>query len=135
MCLVLSGPKAVAKAFLSHLMDQSYSMREAARIVGINLRTGRRWRNGRHAPSGGRKPLKPLTPVRQEEPASGSSRYLSESERIHLADRLREKATTRQIAAELGRSPSTITREILRNRRPMPRGHFAGVGKLGDILG
>ncbi|MFE4257220.1 IS30 family transposase [Streptomyces sp. NPDC056910] len=46
----------------------------------------------------------------------GPSRYLREDERIHIADRLREKATMRQIAAELGRSPSTISREIRRNR-------------------
>ncbi|MEV6940409.1 IS30 family transposase, partial [Streptomyces sp. NPDC051132] len=47
------------------------------------------------------------------------SRYLGESDRIHIADRLREKATIRQIAAELGRAPSTISREIRRNRHPV----------------
>ncbi len=45
-------------------------------------------------------------------------RYLCEADRIHIADRLREQATVRAIAAELGRSPSTISREILRNRPP-----------------
>lgn len=64
-------------------------------------------------------------PVHQAEPPSRPSRYLGEEERIHIADRLREKASIRQIAAELGRSPSTISREIRRNRRPMPRGGFA----------
>ncbi|GAA3482332.1 hypothetical protein GCM10018966_068640 [Streptomyces yanii] len=29
------------------LMDQGLSSREARRVVGINLRTGKRWRNGR----------------------------------------------------------------------------------------
>ncbi|MFF7234698.1 IS30 family transposase [Streptomyces sioyaensis] len=53
------------------------------------------------------------------------SRYLQEHDRIHIADRLREKASVRQIAAELGRSPSTISREIRRNRRPMPKGGFS----------
>ena len=38
-----------------------------------------------------------------------------EADRIHIADRLREKASIRQIAAELGRSPSTVSREIRRN--------------------
>ncbi|WP_370131806.1 IS30 family transposase [Streptacidiphilus sp. EB103A] len=46
------------------------------------------------------------------------SRYLREDERIHIADRLREKATIRAIAAELGRSPSTVSREIQRNCHP-----------------
>ncbi|MFD9036695.1 IS30 family transposase [Streptomyces sp. NPDC059567] len=42
--------------------------------------------------------------------------HLREDERIHIADRLREKASIRTIAAELGRSPSTISREVQRNR-------------------
>lgn len=113
------------------LMEQGYSTREAARIVGINLRTGKRWRNGWHSPPGGRKAVPPIYPVLGHAPApveklpSAPSRYLQESDRIHIADRLREKASVRQIAAELGRSPSTISREIRRNRRPMPRGGFS----------
>ncbi|MFJ7771887.1 IS30 family transposase [Streptomyces sp. NPDC097107] len=47
--------------------------------------------------------------------SSGPSRYLREEDRIHIADRLRENASIRQIAAELGRSPSTVSREIRRN--------------------
>ncbi|MFB7451339.1 helix-turn-helix domain-containing protein [Streptomyces sp. NPDC056194] len=46
----------------------------------------------------------------------GASLRLGEGERIHIADRLREKASIRTIAAELSRSPSTISREIQRNR-------------------
>ncbi|GGU61250.1 hypothetical protein GCM10010178_61890 [Lentzea flava] len=62
-------------------------------------------------------------PARRDQPEdrqapSASSRYLCEDDRIHIADRLREKATIRQIATELGRSPSTISREIRRNRHP-----------------
>jgi transposase len=41
-------------------MEQGYSTREAARIVGINLRTGKRWRNGRRA-SGGSKAVPPIS--------------------------------------------------------------------------
>ncbi|WP_405498064.1 IS30 family transposase [Streptomyces sp. NBC_00096] len=90
------------------------SSSEACRRVGINLRTGKRWRNGRR-PSGGQKAAAPVRPVL---PPSGASRYLCEADRIHIADRVREKATVRAIAAELGRSPSTISREIRRNRHP-----------------
>jgi transposase, IS30 family len=46
---------------------------------------------------------------------SGPSRYLREAGRIRIADRLPEKASIRQIAAELGRSPSTISRAVRRN--------------------
>jgi IS30 family transposase len=38
-----------------------------------------------------------------------------------IADRLHEKATVRAIAAELGRAPSTVSREIRRNRNPSAR--------------
>ncbi len=58
-------------------------------------------------------------PVRRSAgPSSGVSRYLREDERIYIADRVREKATIRKIARELGRAPSTISREIRRNRHP-----------------
>ncbi|MEV5712203.1 IS30 family transposase [Actinoallomurus sp. NPDC052274] len=93
-------------------MDQGYSSREACRIVGINIRTGKRWRNGRKPTTG----EKGAPPVRVALPPSVSSRFLSQTERIHIADRLREGASLRTIAAELGRSPSTISREVCRNR-------------------
>jgi IS30 family transposase len=65
------------------LMRQGYSNREASRIVGINPRTGKPWRNGRHSPPRG----KPKPPITVEAPASESSRYLREAARIHIADR------------------------------------------------
>ncbi|MFF4249579.1 IS30 family transposase [Streptomyces sp. NPDC001822] len=95
-------------------MQQGLSNKEACRIVGINPKTGRRWRNGRSV-SGRNKAAPPIHAV---VPPSAPSRYLCEADRIHIADRLREKATVRSIAAELGRSPSTVSREIRRNRHP-----------------
>ncbi|MFE8950549.1 IS30 family transposase [Streptomyces sp. NPDC007856] len=126
------GKLTQERAAYFQLMEQGYSTREAARIVGINLRTGKKWRNGHHSPGKGRKAVPPIYPGHghtpeppgPEEPPA-ASRYLQEHERIHIADRLREKASVRQIAAELDRSPSTISREIRRNRRPMPKGGFA----------
>jgi len=96
----------------SQLMQQGLSNKEACRIVGINEKTGRRWRNGRSAD----RRQKAAPPINTVVPPPGLSRYLREEDRIYIADRLREKATIRQIAAELGRSPSTISREICRNR-------------------
>ncbi|MFF2066978.1 IS30 family transposase [Streptomyces sp. NPDC058200] len=92
------------------------SSQEACRIVGINYRTGKKWRNGHHSPGGQRKAV---PPVHKEVLPSGPSRYLREDERILIADRLRERATVRAVAAELGRSPSTVSREIRRNRHPV----------------
>ncbi|MBX9367103.1 helix-turn-helix domain-containing protein, partial [Streptomyces sp. WAC04114] len=98
----------------SRLVQQGYSNTEACRIVGIDRRTGNKWRNGRRAD----RQQKAAPPISAVVPPSGTSRYLREGERIHIADRLREKATVRAIAAELGRSPSTVSREIRRNRHP-----------------
>ncbi|WP_181789706.1 IS30 family transposase [Streptomyces phytophilus] len=92
----------------------------AAQVIGINVRTGKRWRNGRGA-SGKNKAAPPINAVVPPpvEATPAPSRYLGEADRMHIADRLREKATVRAIAAELGRSPSTISREIRRNRHPV----------------
>lgn len=42
--------------------------------------------------------------------------HLSFEERLVLENSLKEKKSLRQIAAFLGRSPSSLQREILRNR-------------------
>ncbi|MFJ5806645.1 IS30 family transposase [Streptomyces sp. NPDC093093] len=110
------------------------SIREASRIVGINRRSGQEWLNGRAervTVTGGNKAIRaavqpvvgaprtfPLNPRRGELRAPAlpvSSRYLSEEERIRLADLRREKKSIRSISATLGRSPSTVSREIRRN--------------------
>ncbi|MER7847430.1 IS30 family transposase [Kitasatospora sp. NPDC096077] len=104
----------------SRLMQQGYTNTEACCIVGITRRTGQKWRHGR----GAEQRQKAAPPIRTVVPPSGDSRYLSEDERIYIADRLRDKATVRAIAAELGRSPSTISREIRRNRTDSTRGQW-----------
>ncbi|MEV6320415.1 helix-turn-helix domain-containing protein [Nocardia sp. NPDC051787] len=62
------GPKKLSRdrAAYFELVRQGYSSREACRIVGINYRTGKRWRNGWHSPPNNRKPV---PPVRREAPA------------------------------------------------------------------
>jgi transposase, IS30 family len=97
------------------LMDQGLGNREACKLVGIHERTGREWRNGR-LPSPGHRPRQPVRAPAA--PSPGPSRYLTEDERIYIADRLRENAGPRQIGRELGRAPSTISRETRRNAHP-----------------
>jgi IS30 family transposase len=106
-------PRERAEYF--RLMDQGYSSAAACRAVGVTRRTGGRWRNGRspEAPRNSRP-----RPARARASAPASGRYLSEDERITIADRLREGASARAIAAGLGRSPSTVSREIRRNAQP-----------------
>jgi IS30 family transposase len=47
-----------------------------------------------------------------------SPRYLSEQERIQIADLLAARMSVRRIAEQLGRARSTISREIRRNSDP-----------------
>jgi IS30 family transposase len=99
------------------LMRQGVSNLEASRIVGIHYRTGRGWRNGRRR-SNDRPAAPPISPVVSQ---ASPSRYLQEKDRIHIANRVRERASIRAIARELGRAPSTISREIRRNGTPHQR--------------
>jgi IS30 family transposase len=104
----------------AQLIAQVVSNSEACRILGINRRTGTRWRFGRDIPASGGRTLH-YPPVISTKAAQISARYLSEEERIAIADRRRAGATVRAIAAELGRSPSTISRELRRNLGPAGR--------------
>lgn len=54
-------------------------------------------------------PVITTPPTRQYSP-----RYLSEDERVHLADLRQEGRTVRDAAALLGRSSSTVSRELRR---------------------
>ena len=108
-------PRERAEYF--RLMDQGYSSAAACRAVGVTIRTGGRWRNGRSAEAPRRRGAPPAG-AGPSSSSPGSGRYLSEDERIAIADRLLEGASMRAIAAELGRSPSTISREVARNAQP-----------------
>ncbi|MGW6159484.1 IS30 family transposase, partial [Streptomyces sp. NPDC055144] len=115
------GPRALVREREEYfrLMDQGLTSYDACRIVGINYRTGKRWRNGRNA-SG---TTRTYPAVRRPLPTQGPSRYLRQDDRLFIADRLQERASVRRIAAELGRSPSTISREIRRNSATDSRGN------------
>ncbi len=97
------------------LMDQGMGNAQACRVVGVNERTGREWRRGR--PEGRVKRSRP--PARETARVDeASSRFLTEDERIVIADRWRAKTTMRAIAVELGRPVSTVSRELKRNAHP-----------------
>jgi len=74
--------------------------RAAARLVGVNYRTAKRW----SAAARHRGELSP--------------RYLTAAERLRIAAELKKGASARKIAAELGRAPSTVARELRRNAQP-----------------
>ena len=92
------------------LMAQGSTLQAACDAVGVDRRTGRHWRQA----TGGRIPRKKPDP---------SGRYLSLEERLQIADLHLAGASVRAIAAELGRPPSTVSRELRRNGpKPSPRG-------------
>ena len=96
------------------LIGQGVSYFEACRVVGINRRTGTRWRLGRTIRNTAGEAVH-YPPVRILTPQERHPRYLSLEERTVIADLRREKRTLREIAAELGRSAGTISRELRRN--------------------
>jgi IS30 family transposase len=87
------------------LMRSGLTNTAACKILGVNRRTGgrirARYRQQTAAPS---------------RPASPPGRYLSLHERLQIADLLRLNYSMRRIAAELGRNPSTVKRELDRHR-------------------
>src|SRR5690348_1953385 len=110
------APQTAKRTEFTRLIAEGLSIAEAVRRVGIHYRTGRRWLRGRtvHLPSGAARHYDPViivkTPV--------SARFLSEDERITIADLRRRGHTLRDIGAQLGRAPSTISRELRRNQAP-----------------
>ena len=111
------APQTAKREQFARLIARGVSNSEACRIVGVNRRTGKRWRHGRTitSSSGARLHYPPVIGARKREI---SPRYLSEDERVRIADLLRAGLGVRGIAAELERSPSTISRELRRNRDP-----------------
>jgi transposase, IS30 family len=110
-------PRTADRTAFARLIAQGVSNSEACRMVGINRRTGTRWRHGRTITNrAGR--ARQYPGVVSTKRRAISPRFLSEDERVVIADRHRAHATVRAIAAELHRSPSTISRELRRNCDP-----------------
>jgi transposase, IS30 family len=107
------------------LIRRGLSNAEACRIVGINRRTGTRWRFGRTILNTAGEPVHYPPVQTRPAPRSRHPRYLSLVERTVIADLHRERRSVREIAAVLGRAPSTVSRELRRNvdhgRRYLPR--------------
>ncbi len=85
------------------LIRQGRTNTAACEAVGVERRQGYRWRKA----AGGRIPAVPR---------AVSGRFLSLAERLAIADLRLAGKGVRDIASELGRSPSTISRELSRNQ-------------------
>jgi transposase-like protein len=109
------APQTAKRELFAALIGRGVSNSQACRIVGINRRTGKRWRHGRTitSSSGRRLHYAPVIDTRKREI---SPRFLPEDERVVIGDRRRAGHSMRAIARELGRDPGTISRELRRNR-------------------
>jgi transposase, IS30 family len=98
----------------ARLIRQGVSNSEACRIVGINRRTGTRWRYGRTIRNTAGGPVH-YPPVSLAAPKERHPRYLSLAERTMIADLRRAGVSVCGIAQQLGRAASTVSRELRRN--------------------
>ncbi len=107
-------PLSEQRAEFVRLIAQGVSNTEARRTLGVNRRTGTRWRFGRSVPSraGG---VREYPPVITKPVVVLSPRFLSEHERAVIAHEHDRGTTVRATAMLLGRSPSTVSRELRRN--------------------
>jgi transposase, IS30 family len=114
-------PLSAKRQRFMELRARGWSIRAAAREVGVSRSSGTSWASGHKTYRNGVvvgfvPPLDPLA-VRQI-----STRYLSQDERIEIGDLRRAGLSMRAIADKLGRAPSTISRELRRNA-PAGRGY------------
>lgn len=100
--------------WFGRLIAQGVGNSEACRIVGIDRRTGTRWRYGRTIRNAAGESVH-YPPVKLTAPKPRHPRYLSLDERTTIADLNRAGVGVCAIADELGRAASTVSRELRRN--------------------
>lgn len=108
-------PLSAKRQRFMELRGQGWSIRGAAREVGISRTAANNWTRGYTVYRAG-EPVRFVEPLDRLEVRKISPRYLSQQERIEIADLAREGVGVREIARRIGRSPSTISRELKRNR-------------------
>ena len=104
------------------LDEEGMNFTQAAHAVGVSKRTGKVWRNGRTRATG-RNERASMDWYRStmDKPKTLHPRYLSQEERIQIADRLRLGDSIRAIARPPGRDPGAVSREVERNTEPRDR--------------
>jgi len=107
-------PLSAKRQRFLQLREQGWSIRAAAREAGVSRATGNRWSSGyktcRHGVVTGFVPALDPRAMRQI-----SARFLSQDERVEIADLRQAGLSIRRIAGQLGRAPSTVSRELRRN--------------------
>ena len=98
----------------TRLIRQGVSNSEACRQLGIDRKTGHWWKNcGSFTRNGVTRLVEPI--VNRVLGRAESGRYLSEDERVKIADGVYAGKSPQSIATERGRAKSTVCRELRRN--------------------
>ena len=107
-------PQSAKRQRFVELRERGWSILAAAGEVGVSRTTGNNWSRGyktyRHGQVAGFVSALERLAVRQISP-----RFLSQEERIEIADLRHAGLSIRQIAHRLGRAASTVSRELRRN--------------------
>jgi len=101
------APLTAEREQYRRLMAQGLNNHQACLLIGVNPTTGSRWSKGRNMVDHTGK-ARYYPPVHAE-PKAISARYLSEEERVLIGDLLAAGYSQRSVAAQLRRSPSTIS--------------------------
>ena len=101
------------------LDEEGMNFTQAAHAVGVSKRTGKAWRNGRTRATGrNEKPLVDWYRSTMDKPKTLHPRYLSQEERIQIADRLRLGAPIRAPAPFPPRPARDTRRSTARRSLP-----------------
>jgi len=107
-------PQSAKRQRFMELRSRGWSIMAAAREAGVSRTAGHNWSRGyktyRNGQVSGFVPALDRLAVREI-----SGRFLSQDERLEIADLRHAGLSIRQIGARLGRAPSTISRELRRN--------------------
>lgn len=114
-------PLSAKRQRFLELRARGWSVRAAAREVGVSRSAATNWTRGYKVFRNGVE-VKFVPPLDRLEVREISPRFLSQDERIEIADLRRCGLSMRAIASRLGRAPSTISRELRRNA-PTGRGY------------
>jgi IS30 family transposase len=109
-------PLSAKRARFMELRERGWSILAAAREVGVSRTTGNNWTRGYKTYRHGQV-VRVVPPLERLEVRQISVRFLSQEERIKIADLHHAGVSIRQIAARIGRTPSTVSRELRRNGR------------------
>jgi transposase, IS30 family len=109
-------PQSAKRQRFMQLRARGWSVLAAAREVGVSRTTGANWARGYKTYRDGR-PVGFVPPLDRLAVREIHPRYLSQDERFEIADLHRTGMSIRRIARQIGRSPSTVSRELRRNGR------------------